>query len=68
MHLFRFFVDFSSWPVMQYNVSPTDLMWSPIDGLLIKLWKANMDSSPKLPTRVPSPILYHPIWGKNALR
>jgi hypothetical protein len=64
MHQFRFFVDSSSWPVMQYKVSPTDPMWSPIDWPLIRLWKANLDGSPKLPTRVPSHVLYHPIWAK----
>jgi hypothetical protein len=37
---------------------PIDLVWSPIDGPLIKLWKANPDGSPKLPNVVPSPILY----------
>jgi hypothetical protein len=54
--------------MMQYKVSPTDLVWSPIDGPPIRLWKTNLDSSPNLPIRVPSPILYHPIWGTNALR
>ncbi len=68
MHLFRFFVNSSGWPMMQYKVSPTDLVWSPIDGPLIRLWKVNSNGSTKLPTRVPSPILYHPIWGKDALR
>ncbi len=54
--------------MMQYKVSPTYLMWSPIDGLSIKLWKANPNSSPKLFIRVPSHVLYHPIWGNDALR
>jgi hypothetical protein len=68
MHLFRFFVDFSSWLVMQYKVSPIDLVWSPIDGPLIRLWKVNPNGSPKLLTRVPSLVLYCPIWGNNASR
>jgi hypothetical protein len=38
-------------------------MWSPIDGPPIRLWKANPNNSPKLPTRVPSLVLYRPIWG-----
>jgi hypothetical protein len=53
---------------MQYKVSPTDLMWSSIDGLPIRLWKTNLDGSPKLPTKVPNPVLYHPIWGNDALK
>jgi hypothetical protein len=68
MHMFKFFVDSLSWLVMQYKVSPTNLIWSPINGPPIRLWKANPNNSPKFPTRVPSPILYHPIWGNDALR
>jgi hypothetical protein len=66
--MFRFFVDSSGWPTMQYKVSPTDPMWSPIDGPLINLWKVNPNSSPNLPTRVPSLVLYCPIWGNDASR
>jgi hypothetical protein len=54
--------------VIQYKVSLIDHVWSPIDGPPIKLWKPNPDGSPKLRTMVPSPILYHPIWGNDALR
>jgi hypothetical protein len=68
MHLFRFFVDSSGWLVMQYKVSPIDNVWSPIEGLLIQLWKANVNGSPKLPIRVPNPIPYCPIWGHEAMR
>jgi hypothetical protein len=35
MHLFQFFVDEVRWLVMQYKVSPTDVLWSPKDGLAI---------------------------------
>lgn len=52
---------------MQYQVSPTNSVWSLIDGLPIKLWKCNLDGSPKLPTKVPSSIPYRPIWVNNAL-
>jgi hypothetical protein len=53
---------------MQYKVSPIDPVLSWIDGPSIRLWKANPDGSPKLPTRVPSFVLYYPIWGNDALR
>ncbi len=56
MHLFRFFVDSLGWLIMKYIVSPTDPVWSPIDGPPIRLWKATLDNSPKLPIRVPSLI------------
>jgi hypothetical protein len=54
--------------MMQYKVSPTYPMWSLIDGLPIRLWKANPNNSPKLSIRVPSHVLYHPMWGNDALR
>jgi hypothetical protein len=53
---------------MQYKVSPTNPIWSPIDGSPIKLWKANPNGSLKLLTKVPSPVPYCPIWGNDALR
>jgi hypothetical protein len=68
MHMFRFFVDLLGWLVMQYKVSPINPIWSSINGPLIRLWKVNLDGSPKLPIKIPSPILYHPIWGNDALR
>ncbi len=43
-------------------------MWSPIDGPPIRLWKVNLDSSPKLPIGVPSPAIYRLIWGNDTLR
>jgi hypothetical protein len=64
MHMFRFFVDSLGWSMMQYKISPTNHVWSLIDGPLIRLWETNPNGSPKLPTRVPSPILYCAIWGQ----
>ncbi len=32
MHLFQFFVDEVWWLVMQYKVSPINVLWSPKDG------------------------------------
>jgi hypothetical protein len=67
MHFFKKFVDLSSWLVMQYKVSLTISIWSPTKGPPIQLWKANVDGSPKLPTRVPNFGPYHPIWGHDAI-
>jgi hypothetical protein len=39
MDLFRFFADEVEWPVMQYKICPIDALWSPKDGLTIRLWK-----------------------------
>jgi len=68
IHLFIFFVDSSSWLVMQYKVFPTNPIWSPINGFQIKLWRSNPNGSPKLLTRVPSHIHHCPIWGNDASR
>ncbi len=68
MHMFNFFVDSLGWPLMQCKFSPTNLMWSPIHGPLIRLWKANLNNSLKLPIGVPSLVLYCPIWGNDASR
>ncbi len=35
---------------------------------MIRLWKANLDGSSKLPIGVPSPIPYCPIWGNDVSR
>jgi hypothetical protein len=50
---------------MQYKVSPTDHVWSLVDVLMIRLWKANPNGSPKLHVGVPNLVPYHPIWGIN---
>ncbi len=68
MHMFRFFVDLSGWAMMQYKVSPIDLVWSLVNGPPIRLWKTNLDNSPKLPIGVPNLVLYRPIWGNDASR
>jgi len=54
--------------VMQYKVSPTVAFGVPHRGVQSNLWKANADGSPKLPIGVPSPVLYHPIWGHDVVR
>ncbi len=68
MHFFRFFIDSLGWPMMQYKVSPTYPIRSPIDGPPIQLWKVNPNGSPKLHPRVLSLVLYCPIWGNDASR
>jgi hypothetical protein len=53
---------------MEYKVSPIDLVWSSIDVPLIRLWKVNPNGSPKMHTRVLSPVPYRPIWGNDVSR
>jgi hypothetical protein len=68
MHFFTFFVGLFSWPVMQYKVSPTNSVWSLMDGTPTKLWKTNPNGSPKLLIRISSLVPYRIIWGHDALR
>ncbi len=68
MHIFRSFVDSFCWLVMQYKVSPTVSIWTPIERPPIELWKTNANGSPKLPTGVPSHVPYCPIWGHDVTR
>jgi hypothetical protein len=41
--LLNIFVDSSNWPMMQYKVSPTNSVWSFMEGPPIHLWKTNVD-------------------------
>jgi hypothetical protein len=54
--------------MMQYKVSLTDIIWNPIEGPPIQLWKTNVDGSPKLLTGVPNLAPYCPIWGHDAMK
>ncbi len=64
----NFFVDSFGWLMMQYKVTPTDIIYNPIETPLIQLWKVNANGSPKLPTRVPNLIPYCPIWDHDEVR
>ncbi len=68
MHLFRFFVDEVWWLVMQYKVSPIDVLWSPKDGLAIWLWMEDGTRQPKLWVGVSNLVPFHLIWGNDKLK
>jgi hypothetical protein len=68
MHLFRLFVDFFGWLVMQYKVIPTSSVYSPTNGPLIKLWNVYPNGCPKLLIKVPSQFHINPIWGHDTQR
>jgi hypothetical protein len=61
-------VDEVRWLVMQYKVSPTDVLWSPKDGLAIWLWKEDGTWQPILVARVLNPIPFCPIWRNDDLK
>jgi hypothetical protein len=68
MHLFRFFVDELKWLVMQYKVSPSDVLRSFKDGPTIQLWKEDGTGLPKLSMGVSNHVPFHPIWGNDELK
>jgi hypothetical protein len=41
---------------MQYKVSPIDSIWSPKDGLAIRLWEFDDQGHPKLPNGIPKHV------------
>jgi hypothetical protein len=54
MHPFRFFVDSSSWHVMQYKVFPTNHVWS----LFLQLKYGKLIQMGHQSCLLPSPIRY----------
>ncbi len=54
--------------MMEYKVSPINLVWSSIDVPLIRLWKVNPNGSPKLHIRVLTPVPYRPICSNDVSR
>jgi hypothetical protein len=61
-------VDEVGWLMMQYKIFPTDVLWSPKDGLAIWLWKEDGTGWPKLQVGVPNLVAFRPIWGNDELR
>ena len=55
---FKFHMDPSGWPVMEYKHMCTDKKWLPEDGKGIRLWSETEKNGPRVPTRSPRPI--HP--------
>jgi len=55
------------WLVMQYKISPTDVLWSFKDGATIRLWKEDVVGRAKLLAGVLNPVPFHLIWGINEL-
>jgi hypothetical protein len=68
MQLFWFFVDEVGWPMMQYKVSLTDVLWNLKDGPTIQLWEKDATRWAKLLAGVPNPIPFCPIWGDDELK
>jgi hypothetical protein len=68
LHFFRFFMHLFGWPLIQYKISLTDIIWSPTERPLIQLWKVNSNGFPRLPIGVLSFIPYCRILGHDAIR
>jgi hypothetical protein len=68
MHLFQFFVHKVGWPIMQYKVSFTHVLWSLKDGPTIQLWKDDVVGQLKLSIGVLNLIPFRLIWGVDELK
>jgi hypothetical protein len=62
---YKFFVDDSGWPIMQYKLACTDIPWLPEDGL--KLWKKDADDKPLLPQGNPLRVEPEQITNEAAI-
>jgi hypothetical protein len=54
---FKFHMDSSGWPLMEYKNLCTDREWLPDHGKGIRLWSETEDGLPKVPSGVPPPLL-----------
>jgi len=61
-------VDEIGWLMMQYKVFLIDPLWSPKDGLAIRLWKEDGIRWLKLLVGVLNPIPFRSIWGNDELK
>ncbi len=68
VHLFHFFVDKVGWPMIQYKISATNVLWSPKDGLTIRLWKEDGTGWSKLLVGVSNLVPFCSIWGNDELK
>jgi hypothetical protein len=63
MHLFKFYVDESGWPVMRFKEFAVDQHWLPRNKPAIRLFKADADGNPKIPSGIPNPVPFKNLWG-----
>ena len=53
---FKFHMDPSGWPVMEYKHMCTDKKWLPEDGKGIRFWAETEENGPRVPTGSPRPV------------
>ena len=56
MQQFKFHMDPSGWPLMEYKHMCTDKKWLPEDGKGIQLWSETEENGPRVPTGSPRPV------------
>jgi hypothetical protein len=61
-------MDEARWPIMQYKVSPIDVLWNLKDGSTIWLSKEDATGRTKLLAKVSNLVPFHLIWGIDELR
>jgi hypothetical protein len=68
MYSFQIFVHKVGWPIMQYKISLTNVLWSLKDGPTIQLWKVDVTRQLQLSVWVSNPIPFRLIWGVDELK
>jgi hypothetical protein len=58
---FKFYMDSSGWPLMEYKNLCTDKNWLPEHGKGIRLWSETEDGRPKVPSGSPPPLAPQPM-------
>ena len=54
---FKFYMDSSGWPLMEYKNLCTDKIWLPEHGNGIRLWSETEDGRPRVPSGDPLPLV-----------
>ena len=65
---FKFYMDSTGWPLMEYKNLCTDKNWLPEDGKGIRLWSETEDGRPKVPSGSPTPLAPHPMKALDEVR
>lgn len=62
-HLFMFYVDENSWPIMRNKKNAINAHWLPRNQPRIRLWKEDVNGGLLIPSGVPKPVTFKRLWG-----
>lgn len=65
MHLLKFYVNSSSWPIMMYKKSAVDGQWYPHNKSVVRLRNADTNDQPILLQGNPKPVPFKYVSGNE---